>query len=101
MSKSIYNDPKVIDNLIITMIKIYPLSLSYAFLRASQLTGRSKSYCQNRYYNIIRHEVTVFSIKTELVEIKNTKRFSKKALEEMESREQELILQDQLNHEND
>lgn len=74
-----------VDNLICTMIKLYPLSLSYAFKRASELTGKSKGYVCNRYYSKIRHERQLFCIKTDEVEIWNKKRMSKSDMENAET----------------
>ncbi len=75
------NDPnQQVDNLICTMIRLHPLSLRYAFKRASELTGKSISYCQHRYYHTLRHERQLFCIKTDEVEIWNRKRMTKEEL---------------------
>lgn len=66
-----------LDNLICTVIKIYPLNLTYAFRRASQLTGVPISAIANRYYSVLRHERQIFCVKTEEVEIWNQKRMGK------------------------
>lgn len=64
-------------NLIVTIIKCHPLSLSYAFLRAAKLIGVSKSKVSYVYYSELRHTRKIFCIKTDEVEIWNQKRKSK------------------------
>lgn len=91
MSKSIYNSIENVDNLIVTLIKIYPLSIAYACLRASQISGRTHSFCRNRWYGHIRHNVDVFSIKTEHVELVNMKRLPKLRIDEFEKLEAKYV----------
>lgn len=70
-----------LDSLICTVIKIYPLNLTYAFRRASELTGVAVSSIANRYYSVIRHEKQIFCVKTDEVEIWNKKRMTKQEME--------------------
>lgn len=71
------NNKEQLDNLICTVIKIYPLNLTYAFRRASELTGIGISTIASRYYSVLRHERQLFCVKTEEVEIWNQKRMTK------------------------
>jgi hypothetical protein len=63
-----------LDNLIITMVKLYPTNLTYAFKRVSDVTGIKPLVISNRWYTNIRHRSeVVYKIVTDEVEIKNTR----------------------------
>ena len=63
-----------LDNLIITMVKLYPTNLTYAFKRVSDVTGIKPLVISNRWYTNIRHRSeVVYRIVTDEVEIKNTR----------------------------
>jgi hypothetical protein len=63
-----------LDNLIITMVKLYPTNLTYAFKRVSDITGVKPLVISSRWYTNIRHRSeVVYRIVTDEVEIKNTR----------------------------
>lgn len=63
-----------LDKLIITMIKLYPTNLTYAFNRVSDITGFSVRVISGRWYSNIRHRnEVVYKIVSDNVEIKNTR----------------------------
>ena len=63
-----------LDNLIITMVKLYPTNLTYAFKRVSDVTGIKPLVISSRWYTNIRHRSeVVYRIVTDEVEIKNTR----------------------------
>ena len=63
-----------LDNLIITMVKLYPTNLTYAFKRVSDVTGIKYLVISNRWYTNIRHRSEViYKVVTDEVEIKNTR----------------------------
>jgi hypothetical protein len=63
-----------LDNLIITMVKLYPTNLQYAFKRVSDVTGIKPLVVTNRWYSNIRHRSEViYKVVTDEVEIRNTK----------------------------
>jgi len=66
-----------LDNLICTMVMIYPLNLSFAFRRASAVTGIPVGKIAGRYYSHLRIHRQLFCIKTDEVEIWNQKRMTK------------------------
>ena len=63
-----------LDKFIITMVKLYPTNLTYAFKRVSDITGIKPLVISNRWYTNIRHRSeVVYRIVTDEVEIKNTR----------------------------
>jgi hypothetical protein len=63
-----------LDKFIITMVKLYPTNLTYAFKRVSDITGVKPLVISNRWYTNIRHRSDViYRIVTDEVEIKNTR----------------------------
>jgi hypothetical protein len=63
-----------LDNLIITMVKLYPTNLTYAFKRVSDVTGIKPLVISSRWYTNIRHRSeVVYRIVTDEVEIRNTR----------------------------
>lgn len=63
-----------LDNLIITMVKLYPINLAYAFTRVSEITGIGFSVISNRWYSNIRHRSeVVYKLVSDDVEIRNTR----------------------------
>jgi hypothetical protein len=63
-----------LDNLIITMVKLYPTNLTYAFKRVSDVTGIKPLVVSSRWYSNIRHRSEViYKVVTDEVEIRNTK----------------------------
>jgi hypothetical protein len=63
-----------LDRIIITMIKLYPTNLSYAFKRVSEITGIKYLVISNRWYSNIRHRSEViYKVVTDDVEIRNTR----------------------------
>jgi hypothetical protein len=65
---------KQLDNLIITMVKLYPTNLRYAFERVSDISGIKVMVISNRWYSNIRHRSEVFyKIVTDSIEIRNTR----------------------------
>ena len=63
-----------LDRIIITMIKLYPTNLTYAFKRVSEITGIKYLVISNRWYSNIRHRSEViYKVVTDDVEIRNTR----------------------------
>jgi hypothetical protein len=63
-----------LDRIIITMVKLYPTNLTYAFKRVSEITGIKYLVISNRWYSNIRHRSEViYKVVTDEVEIRNTK----------------------------
>lgn len=63
-----------LDRIIITMVKLYPTNLKYAFSRVSEVTGFSVTLVTNRWYSNIRHRnEVVYKVVSDTVEIRNTK----------------------------
>ena len=63
-----------LDRIIITMVKLYPTNLTYAFGRASEITGYGARVISARWYSNIRHRSeVVYKVVTDEVEIRNTK----------------------------
>ena len=63
-----------LDRMIITMVKLYPTNLQYAFQRVSDITGIRPLVITNRWYSKIRHtDEVIYKIVTDEVEIRNTK----------------------------
>ena len=63
-----------LDKLIITMVKLYPTNLTYAFGRVRDITGFSTRVKAGRWYSNIRHRSEViYKVVTDEVEIRNTK----------------------------
>ncbi len=63
-----------LDRIIITMIKLYPTNLTYAFKRVSEITGIKPLVISNRWYSNIRHRSeVVYKLVTDDVEIRNTR----------------------------
>jgi hypothetical protein len=63
-----------LDRIIITMVKLYPTNLTYAFKRVSEITGITPLVITNRWYSKIRHSnEVIYRIVTDEVEIRNTK----------------------------
>jgi len=63
-----------LDRIIITMIKLYPTNLTYAFKRVSEITGIKYLVISNRWYSNIRHRSeVVYKLVTDDVEIRNTR----------------------------
>ena len=63
-----------LDRIIITMVKLYPTNLTYAFKRISEITGIKFLVISNRWYSNIRHRSeVVYKVVTDDVEIRNTR----------------------------
>ena len=63
-----------LDRIIITMVKLYPTNLTYAFKRVSDITGITPLVVTNRWYSNIRHRSEViYKVVTDELEIRNTK----------------------------
>lgn len=63
-----------LDKLIITMVKLYPTNLTYAFSRVSDITGFSTRVVAGRWYSNIRHRSeVVYKVVTDDIEIRNTR----------------------------
>ena len=63
-----------LDKLIITMVKLYPPNLTYAFGRVSDITGFSARVVAGRWYSNIRHRSeVVYKVVSDEVEIRNTR----------------------------
>lgn len=63
-----------LDRIIITMVKLYPTNLTYAFSRVSDITGYGARVISARWYSNIRHRSeVVYKVVTDEVEIRNTK----------------------------
>jgi len=63
-----------LDKLIITMVKLYPTNLTYAFGRVSDITGYGSRVLANRWYSNIRHRSeVVYKVVSNKVEIRNTR----------------------------
>ena len=63
-----------LDKLIITMVKLYPTNLTYAFKRVSDVTGIAPLIVSGRWYSKIRHcSEVIYKVVTDEVEIRNTR----------------------------
>lgn len=63
-----------LDRIIITMVKLYPTNLTYAFHRVSDITGYGVRVISARWYSNIRHRSEViYKVVTDEVEIRNTR----------------------------
>ena len=63
-----------LDRMIITMVKLYPTNLRYAFERVSEISGIKVMVISNRWYSRIRHtDEVVYRLVTDEIEIRNTK----------------------------
>jgi hypothetical protein len=63
-----------LDRMIITMVKLYPTNLQYAFARVSDISGIKPLVITNRWYSKIRHNPeVVYKIVTDSIEIRNTR----------------------------
>jgi hypothetical protein len=63
-----------LDRIIITMVKLYPTNLTYAFKRVGEITGIKPLVISSRWYTNIRHRPeVVYRIVTDEVEIRNTR----------------------------
>jgi hypothetical protein len=67
------NSKEKLDNMIVIMVKTYPMNLTHAFTRVSEVTGYKFMTVQNRWYSHVRHRETIYTLKSEFVEIKNTR----------------------------
>jgi hypothetical protein len=67
-------DKEQLDRIIITMVKLYPTNLRYAFQRVSDVSGIKPLVITNRWYSKIRYtNEVIYRIVTNGVEIINTK----------------------------
>jgi hypothetical protein len=67
-------DKEQLDRIIITMAKLYPTNLRYAFQRVSDVSGIKPLVITNRWYSKIRHsDEVIYKVVTDEVEIRNTK----------------------------
>jgi len=72
-----------INNLIITMVKIYPFNIDHALRRVSQLEGVNLANCRTRWYGKLRWEnPNVFMLSSEHCEVHNTKSICSEKLDE-------------------
>lgn len=63
-----------LDRMIITMVKLYPINLRYAFERVSEISGIKVMVISNRWYSRIRHtDEVIYRLVTDEIEIRNTK----------------------------
>lgn len=63
-----------LDRMIITMVKLYPTNLRYAFERVSEISGIKVMMISNRWYSRIRHtDEVIYRLVTDEIEIRNTK----------------------------
>jgi hypothetical protein len=63
-----------LDRIIITMVKLYPTNLTYAFKRVSEITGFGTRVISGRWYSNIRHRSeVVYKVVSDEIEIRNTK----------------------------
>jgi hypothetical protein len=63
-----------LDRIIITMVKLYPTNLTYAFKRVGEITGIKPLVISSRWYTNIRHRPeVVYRVVTDEVEIRNTR----------------------------
>ena len=67
-------DKEQLDRIIITMVKLYPTNLRYAFQRVSDVSGIKPLVITNRWYSKVRYtDEVIYRIVTDGVEIRNTK----------------------------
>jgi hypothetical protein len=72
-----------IDNLIITMIKIYPFNIDHALRRVSELEGVTLGNCRLRWYNRLKWKhPDVFKLTSQNCEVYNTKSICSEKLDE-------------------
>jgi hypothetical protein len=63
-----------LDRIIITMVKLYPTNLRYAFQRVSDVSGIKPLVITNRCYSKVRYtDEVIYRIVTDGVEIRNIK----------------------------
>jgi hypothetical protein len=63
-----------LDRIIITMVKLYPTNLRYAFQRVSDVSGIKPLVITNRWYSKVRYtDEVIYRIVTDGVEIRNIK----------------------------
>jgi len=63
-----------LDRMIITIVKLYPTNLRYAFERVSEISGIKVMMISNRWYSRIRHtDEVIYRLVTDEIEIRNTK----------------------------
>lgn len=67
------NSKEKLDNMITIMVKTYPYNLKYAFQRVSEVTGYKQQTVANRWYHHVRYREQIYTLKSELVEVKNTR----------------------------
>ena len=73
-----------LDRIIITIIKLYPTNLTYAFKRVSEITGIKYLVISNRWYSNIRHRSeVVYKLVTDDVEIRNTRMMRSDMIEKL------------------
>ena len=67
-------DKEQLDRIIITMVKLYPTNLRYAFERVGDVSGIKPLVITNRWYRKIRYtDEVIYRIITDGVEIRNIK----------------------------
>jgi hypothetical protein len=67
-------DKEQLDRIIITMVKLYPTNLRYAFQRVSDVSGIKPLVITNRWYSKVRYtDEVIYRIVTDGVEIRNIK----------------------------
>jgi hypothetical protein len=67
-------DKEQLDRIIITMVKLYPTNLRYAFQRVSDVSGIKSLVITNRWYSKVRYtDEVIYRIVTDGVEIRNIK----------------------------
>lgn len=72
-----------INNLIITMVKIYPFNIDYALRRVSELEGVTLVNCRTRWYGKLRWQnPNIVKLSSEHCEIHNTKSICSEKLDE-------------------
>jgi hypothetical protein len=67
-------DKEQLDRIIITMVKLYPTNLRYAFQRVSDVSGIKPLVITNRWYSKVSYtDEVIYRIVTDGVEIRNIK----------------------------
>jgi hypothetical protein len=74
-----------INNLIVTMVKIYPFNIDFALSRVCQLENINMSNCRTRWYGKLRWQhQDVFKLVSDHCSVSNTKSISTEKIEESE-----------------
>lgn len=81
------------DNLICTFIRLYSFNIRFGLIRASQMLNTTYYSVSSRYYNKLRHEREIFSVKFGEIEIWNSRRITEQQIHNLHLIEHEPQLE--------